>query len=240
MLTNLIKTIPFQPMISFNGDRSVPDILQYNISSDTICKVSKLSENSRGGLALKGKDSEIIYYFGGGRARRLIHKFNPATKLTECLITMFPTDVEYAAGFVPPNNNNNNNNSSWFIFNGKKRNILEFDPEHETVKIIGRDNLSFGNHNQIASTVSIYSEKDNKQVWLFPGHDEELTNHVMVFNTETKLLSPPPPHMNVNGPALYYTPATVSTGGRYGYIIGGIGNVPESDGSKYPNNGILR
>jgi hypothetical protein len=210
----------------FTGDYSVSDILQYNISSDTIEKVSALSDSSKGGVALKGKDSKTIYYFGGGRTRKVIHKFSPETKVTKQLITILPSDFDYGAGVTI--------NSSCFLFNAPQRNILEFDLDHETVKIIGE--LSFGARNQIASTASITDGTSNK-VWLFPGHSEELDNHVMIFNPETKLVSKP--LQNVSGPSLYYKPATVSTG-RYGYIIGGIGNVPETDGSKHPYNGILR
>jgi hypothetical protein len=36
------------------------DILQYNISSDTIEKVSSLSSNTHGGVALKGKDKNLF------------------------------------------------------------------------------------------------------------------------------------------------------------------------------------
>jgi hypothetical protein len=109
------------------------NIVEYKISSDTITTVSSLSSATDGGLALKAKDSQNIYFFGGEKTSRAIHRFNPATKVTIKLRTVLPSDVLYAAGVVI--------HQSAFIFNGRGGVVLEFDLNSETVKIVA--GLSF-------------------------------------------------------------------------------------------------
>jgi hypothetical protein len=122
---------------------------------------------------------------------------------------------------------------SAFIFNGGYGNIMEFNTTSETIQEIG--NISFRN-GTVSATVSI-TDSASKRVWLFPGSEDKPTNRVKIFNLENHLTSNP--HQNVSVPSLYLKPATVSAG-RYGYIIGGIRSLSESDGTKHPSNGILR
>jgi hypothetical protein len=207
------------------GSLAVSDILQYNITSDTIQKVSSLSVPTEGGLALKSNDSKYIYHFGGWDARTAIHRFNPEIKATVKLSTLLPSEVFNAAGVTT--------SQSAFIVNGREENILEFDLATETVKEIG--NLSFGNGKVLSTAIIPYSSFN--RVWLFPASLGKLSNRVKMFNSETRVSSDP--HQNISVPSLYYKPVTVSAG-RYGYIIGGVGNVPEFVGSKHPSHGILR
>jgi hypothetical protein len=209
----------------YDGSEHFPDIYRYNITSDTIQKVSSLSFPTNGGLALNVMDSQFIYFFGGDNSKRTIQKFNPATKVTEKLGAVLPFDVNYAAGAV--------SSQSAFIFNGRSENILEFDLESETVKIVG--DLSFRN-GTVSSTASIIDSSLNG-VWIFPGSDDKLTDGVKMFNLETKLASNPHHHLSI--PPLFHSPATVSAG-RYGYIIGGIGRISKSSGIQHPSQGILR
>jgi hypothetical protein len=209
------------------------DILQYNITSDTIATVSSLSSPSSGGLALRCKDTQFIYYFGGDQSEQAIHRFNPATKYTEKLSTTFlPSKVLYAAGVTI--------NNTAYIFNGPQGDILEFDCKSETVKIIG--NLSFG-PDSVHSSVNITDTASN-WVWLFPGFLDKSDNHVLMFNTESKITSLP--GYNVSFPTFISEPMTVWTG-LYGYIIGGIANptkqIHEDDDhnrTTAPSSGILR
>jgi hypothetical protein len=201
------------------------DIIRYNITSDKVENVSSLSFPSNGGLALKAMDSQFIYYFGGDNTERTIQKFNPATTVTIKLDTVLPFDVKYAAGAV--------SFQSAFIFNGRSKNILEFDLESETVKIIG--DLSFGN-GRVGSTASVM-DSSWKMVWIFPGSYGKITDGAKMFNLETKLASNPQHRLSF--PPLFHSPATVSAG-RYGYIIGGIGRKTKSSGIQHPSQGILR
>jgi N-acetylneuraminic acid mutarotase len=113
-------------MHRFTGSNEVSDILQYNITSDTIEKVSSLSYPTYGGYAVKGKDSQSIYYFGGWNTKTAIHRFNPATKATVKLSTVLPSDVYNQAGMT--------SQQSAMIFNGRNGSILEFNVASETVK----------------------------------------------------------------------------------------------------------
>jgi hypothetical protein len=208
------------------------DILQYNISSDTIQTVSSLSSPSSGGLALRCKDTQFIYYFGGDQSEQAIYRFNPATKSTEKLRTVLPSKVLYAAGVTI--------NHTAYIFNGPEGDILEFDCKSETVKIIG--NLLFG-PGVVHSSVNI-SDTASDWVWLFPGFLDKFENHVVMSNTESKITSLP--DYNVSFPTFISEPITVWTG-LYGYIIGGIANatkqISEDDDDNRttaPTSGILR
>jgi hypothetical protein len=192
-------------MNRYNGKDYSSDILEYKISSDMINIVSSLSSTT--GLAIKAKDSQNIYFFGGEKTRREIHRFNSATNVTIKLRTVLPSDVFYAAGVVL--------NQSTFIFSGRGGNILEFNLNSETVKIVA--DLSFRS-GPVDRTASITDSTSNR-VWLFPGSTERLTHRVIIFNLEIKLISNV--HKNISIPLLHHTTAPVSTG-RHGYIIGGI------------------
>jgi hypothetical protein len=207
------------------GNIHFSDILQYNITADTIEKVSELSFPMSGGLALNSKDSKYIYHFGGSNMKTAIHRFNRATKATIRLNTVLPSDVVEAAGVTTP--------YSAFIFDGREGNIMEFDTTSEILRKIG--NLSFGNIT-VFSTASITDSASNR-VWLFPASWNKPTNRVKIFNLVTRLTSNP--RQNVSVPSLYKFPATESAG-RYGYIIGELGSEAESDGTKHPSRGILR
>jgi hypothetical protein len=208
-----------------NGNNHTSDILQYNITSDTLEKISSLSSPTRGGLALKDKDGKYIYYFGGTWTSTVIHRFNPETNATVKLSTVLPSDVVNAAGVTT--------SQSAFIFNGRYRKIIEFDLATETVDEIGQ--RSFGN-DSVVSTASITDSASNR-TWLFSTSWDKFNNPVETFNSETRLTSYP--NHDINVPSLYRKPAAVSAG-RYGYIIGGIGRETESDGTKHPSRGILR
>jgi hypothetical protein len=209
----------------YNGSKDLTDILQYNITSDTIENISSLSVPSEGGLALKGKDSKYIYYFGGFDMKTSIHRFNSETKATVKLGTVLPSTVYYAAGLTT--------SQSAFIIDGRTLKIMEFDLASGSVNIIG--NLPFEN-GTVISTASI-TDNSSDRVWLFPVSWDKLNNPVKIFNSKTRHTANP--HQNVSVPSLSVNPATVSTG-RYGYIIGGIGRKSEPDGTKHPSHGILR
>jgi hypothetical protein len=201
------------------------DILQYNITSDTIKKVSSLSSRSDYGLALKTNDNKYIYYFGGYPTLTQIHRFDTATKVTVKLNAALPSEVNRAAGVTTKH--------SVFIFNAFKNNILRFNLDSENVQIV--DELSFGN-GTVYSTACITDSTSNR-VWLFPGSPNTRANRALIFNIISEITAPIP--QNVSVPSLYYKPATVSTG-RYGYFIGGFSYVAETGGRKHPTNGILR
>jgi hypothetical protein len=212
-------------MNRYNGNESYADILRYNITSDTIEKVSSLSSPTSGGLVLKSKDANFIYHFGGTSTRTAIQVFNPAKKITVTLNTVLPSEVLHSDGMTI--------NHTAFICSGRTEKILEFNLASETVKTVGR--LLFGNETVIST--AIITDNTSNRVWLFPGSEGRLNNRVMIYNSESKLTSTT--QKNVSVPSLYFKPATVSTG-RYGYIIGGLGRVPEPDGSDHPSKGILR
>jgi hypothetical protein len=125
-------------------------------------------------------------------------------------------------------------NGTIFIFNGGQRNILEFNQESETGKIIG--DLPFQTETSpVNSTTAISNGQDG--VWLFAGNNPKATNPVLLFNTENKVVYIPTVN-STSLPTLYYVPASVRDG-NHGYLIGGLGNAQESDGSYHPTNGII-
>jgi hypothetical protein len=154
----------------FNGS-FFSDILQYNITSDMIKKVSSLSSSSSNGLAVKGKDNKYIYYFGGSNTRTEIHRFDAVTKATVKLTTVLPSEAYRAAGVSTIH--------SVFIFNGYKNNILRFNLDSDTVKIV--EDLSFGN-DTVLSTLCVTDSTSNR-VWIFPGSKLKLSSRRMIFNT---------------------------------------------------------
>jgi hypothetical protein len=207
----------------YTGTEHVADILRYSISLDKIEKVSSLSTATDLGLALQSSDRKYIYFFGG----TVVHKFNMETNFTVQLPTALPSPVRQAGGV--------STNGTLFIFNGKQRNVLEFNTELEIARIIG--DLPFGNGTTtVYSTTAMQNGQDG--VWLFAGNQTKASNPLLLFNTENKSVYIPTSANSTLLPTLHYGPASVSDGHR-GYIIGGIGRSPEDDGSYHPTNGIL-
>jgi hypothetical protein len=156
-----------------------------------------------------------------------VHKFNTETNFTVQLPTALPSPVSQAAGV--------STNGTIFIFNGKERNVLEFNTDFEAAKIIG--DLPFGNGTStIHSTTAIPNGQDG--VWIFAGNETKTSNPVLLFNTENKSVYIPTFANSTLLPHLHWNPASVSDGHR-GYIIGALGRVPEDYGSYHPTNGIL-
>jgi hypothetical protein len=208
------------------GPGPTADILRYSISRDKVDKVSSLGTANQGGLALPASDGKSIYYFGGYYNSTLVHKFNSETNVTVLLPSALPSPV-YLAGGV-------SNNGTIFIFNGRQRCVLEFNQESETANIIG--DLPFQTGNSTAyTTIAIADGKDG--VWLFAGNNPKATNPILLFNTANKVVTIPTVN-STSLPSLYYKPASVWDG-SHGYLIGGLGRAPESDGSYHPTNGIL-
>jgi hypothetical protein len=111
---------------------------------------------------------------------------------------------------------------------------LEFDQGFETARIIG-DLLFLNGTSTVWSSAAIPSGKDG--VWLFAGNLRLPANPILLFNTTTKVVQVPA--VNADSlPTFYEVPASTS-GGRYGYLIGGLGRVNESDGSPHPTNCII-
>jgi hypothetical protein len=142
------------------------------------------------------------------------------------LTTALPSPVLYAGGV--------SNNGTIFIFNGRQRNVLEFDQKSETAKIIGDLPFQSGT-STVLSTTAIPDGQEG--VWLFAGNTPKATNPVLLFNTANKVVYIPIID-STSLPTLYYQPVSVGDG-SHGYIIGGLGWWLESDGSYYPTNGIL-
>jgi hypothetical protein len=179
-----------------------------------------------GGLALQASDGKSIYYFGGFSSRTRVHKFNSETNVTVQLPSALPSPVVFASGV--------SSNETIFIFNAAHDNVLEFNQESETAKIIG--DLPFQTGDSIVfSSTAIPNGQDG--VWLFAGYTTKATNPVVLFNTANKVVYIPTVN-STSLPTLFYQPASVWYG-SYGYLIGGIGRAQESDGSYHPSNGIL-
>jgi hypothetical protein len=142
------------------------------------------------------------------------------------LPTVLPSPVFVAGGVSI--------NGTIFIFNGRQRNILEFDQESETATIIGDLPFQTGN-STVYSTTAIPNGQDG--VWLFAGNDPKATNPVLLFNTANKVVYIPTAN-STSMPPLYEVSVSVWDG-SYGYLIGGLGKVKESDGSYSPTNGVL-
>jgi hypothetical protein len=125
-------------------------------------------------------------------------------------------------------------NGTIFIFDGKLTNILEFNQETETSKVIGDLPFQTGSTN-VDSTTAIPNGQDG--VWLFAGNAQRVTNPVLLFNTANKTVYVPTLN-STSIPSMHEAPVSVSDGSR-GYLIGGLGKVQNSDGSFHPTNGIL-
>jgi hypothetical protein len=126
-------------------------------------------------------------------------------------------------------------NGTIIIFNGIRRNILEFDEATETANITG--DLPFQNGTStLGSTTAIPDGKDG--IWLFGTSDPKPTNPILHFNTVNRTVSIPPVNRTAL-PTLYADTAAVWDS-QHGYLIGGIGRAQEANGSFHPTNGILR
>jgi hypothetical protein len=122
-----------------------------------------------------------------------------------------------------------------FIFNGVERNILEFNLESETAKIIGDLPFQSGT-SSVYSTTAIPWGHDG--AWLFAGNYRRVTNPILLYNATSKEVHIPCAN-TPSLPTLYHVPVSVKVG-NHGYLIGGLGSLKEDDGSYHPTNGILR
>jgi N-acetylneuraminic acid mutarotase len=215
-----------------NWRGNTADILRYSISLDKIWKVSELKSRTYGGLAVPSKDRKSIYYFGGVSSYNTIQKFNSETNYTSQIGTTNPYSILHASGLSM-------NDGTILIHNGRYgSNVLEYDELSEQVKVIV--DLPFQSSNALVFSNTAIPYGEDGGVWLFAGNNPKPKNPILHFNTTTKTVSIPGPSSNVSYmPTLYEYPAAV-TDGRYGYLIGGIGRVPEKDGYYHPSNGILR
>jgi hypothetical protein len=178
---------------------------------------------SHGGLALPANDGKSIYYFQG----TAVDKFDYMSNLTVRLPAALPSLVFDAGGVSL--------NRTIFIFNGGQGTVLEFNETSETGKVIGDLPFLPGTFS-VHSTASIPNGDDS--VWLFAGNDPKATNPILSFDTVKKVVNIP----NFNStslPSLHSVPASVWSD-SHGYLIGGLGRVPERNGSIHPTNGILR
>jgi hypothetical protein len=141
--------------------------------------------------------------------------------------TALPSDVYFSGGISI--------NGTIFLFDGKQRKVMEFSEETERARIIG--DLPFQNSTSaVVSTTAILG--GNEGVWLFAGNYVKPTNPILMFNTSTKDVHISPANSS-SFPTFYFAPAFASDG-RYGYLIGGLGRVTESDESTHPSNGIFQ
>jgi hypothetical protein len=225
-LSRKFYNIKIMEIKRYNGTGGTVDILRYSISLDTIDKVSSLSTATHGGLALQASDGKSIYYLGGNPINTLVQKFSRETNVTVRLPTALPSPVSYAGGVSI--------NETILIFNGRQRNVLEFNQETEIAEIIGELPFQTGN-STVYSTTAIPSGLDG--VWLFAGHDPNPTNPVLLFNTANKVVYIPTVN-STSLPSLHASPVSLWDG-SHGYLVGGLGRVQESDGSYHPTNGIL-
>jgi hypothetical protein len=189
--------------------------------------VSSLTQTKWGGLALPGSDMKYIYYFGGLVGSKEVHKLNIDTNVTARLPVDLSASVKLSGGVTI--------NGTMFIFNGQGRNILEFNQDFGTGKIIG-DLPFLPGGSDVYSTTAIPNGKGD--VWIVAGNNPRTNNPVLLFNATTKIVTVPSGNKN-SFPTLTHVPASV-TDGKHGYIIGGLGRLPESDGSYHRSNGILR
>jgi hypothetical protein len=191
-------------------------------------KVSSLSLAPQGGLVLQSKDGKKIYYFGGYPNNDVVHKFDLITNVAVRLTTVLPSSLLFAGGVSM--------NGKMFLFDGNGGNVLEFSEETESARIIAE--LSFFN---VTSTVySVTAFPDNKDgIWLFAGNAGKPTYPILQFNTTTNTVHVPNADTTTLR-TLYAVPTSVRDS-SHGYLIGGIGRVPEGeDGTYQPSNGIVR
>jgi Tol biopolymer transport system component len=200
------------------------DILRYDIDSDRVEKVSSLDVGSNGGVAFGSPDGRSIYYLGGVDTDNSIYKFDTWSNTTQELTQSLPSESAFAAGIEYE--------GSGYIFDGRDDDmIIKFNLSTETATQNGE--LPEGTYTSIAAIM----DTNEKKVWLFrssPGS----TYSLLEFDLQTNELHSNPTFSPL--PYFYMKPATVWDG-NYGYIIGGFGEYPGSDGSPPPpTNGILR
>jgi hypothetical protein len=188
-----------------------------------VVKVSNLTLAAHGGLALPANDGKSIYYFQG----TVVHKFDYISNLTVRLPTALPSSVLDAGGMSL--------NGTIYIFNGGQGTILEFNETSETGRVIGDLPFRPGTL-RVSSTTAI--PKGNDSIWLFAANYPKAMNPILSFDTETKVVYIPSAN-STSPPTLYAVPASAWSN-SHGYLIGGLGRVPESNGSYHPENGILR
>jgi hypothetical protein len=177
-------------------------------------------------------DGKSIYYFGGSNTDKFVDQFDPVTNLTIRLPKELPLRVSHASGV------SSNGIAFIFNFNGAWAHVMEFTEDTESARV-GAD-LPFEDFevdHTVSSIVAIPAE-GRDEVWLFAASTNQLKNPVLLFNVKSRTVSIPSVNMT-SLPTFYEVPASVSDG-RYGYIIGGMGRVEETDGSYSPRNGILR
>jgi hypothetical protein len=175
-------------------------------------------------------DGKSIYYFGGSNTETFVDQFDPLTNLTIRLPKELPSRLSHASGI--------SSNGIAFIFNGVWTHVMEFTEDTESARV-GAD-LPFEDYevdHTVSSIVAIPAESKD-EVWLFAASTNQLKNPVLLFNVKSRTVSIPSVNMT-SIPIFYEVPASVSDG-RYGYIIGGMGRVEETDGSYSSRNGILR
>jgi hypothetical protein len=185
--------------------------------------VSSLSIASNEGLALPANDGKSIFYFQG----TVVHKFDYTSNVTVQLPTVLPSPVQFASGVSI--------NGTIFIFNGKQRNVLEFNETSATAKVIGVLPFLPGT-SPVYSTAALPNGDDS--VWLFAGNEPKATNPVLLFATAKKLVHIPTANSS-SPPSLWAVPASARSD-SHGYLIGGLGRARESNGSYHPTNGILK
>jgi hypothetical protein len=125
---------------------------------DSLELIESLGKNIGGGVAFRSDDGSSIYYVGGWEQPQLIHKFSTITNTAIRLSSLLPSPVEEATAVTIK--------KTAFIFNGRYRNILEFDMESDAARIIAELPFWYGK-NTVLSTSAIFDGTDS--VWLFAG-----------------------------------------------------------------------
>jgi hypothetical protein len=168
---------------------------------------------------------KLIKYRSGYGA--IVQKFDTLTNLTVELPTRLPSGLQFAGGVSL--------SGTIYLFDGQHRSILQFNEESEIAIIIGDLPFQLGTGTVLSTTV-IPFRKDS--VWIFAGNNPKASNPILNFNMTSKSVSIP--SLDTSSlPTLYILPSGVSDG-KFGYLIGGLGRAPESNGSYHPSNGILR
>jgi hypothetical protein len=122
---------------------------------------------------------KCIYYFGGLVGSKEVHKLNIDTNVTARLPVDLPASVKLSGGVTI--------NGTTFIFNGQGRNVLEFNQDLGTGRIIG-DLPFLPGGSDVHSTTAIPNGKGD--VWIVAGNNPRTTNPVLLFNA-TKIVTFP-------------------------------------------------
>jgi hypothetical protein len=92
-----------------------------------------------------------MYHFGGIEIYRSVHKFDTLTNSTVRLPNDLPSDVFYSGGVSM--------SGTIYLFDGRRRKVMEFSEETETARIIG--DLPFQNDSSsVYCTTAIPDGKD--------------------------------------------------------------------------------